>query len=78
MVYISYLNFIFNMKVVCINNNCVEKLFELNKVYEVMVEFGTDPIYLLDINGYGYFGSSIEFITLKDYRRIKLEKLNNL
>ena len=66
------------MKVICIKNNCVEKLFELYKVYEVIETFRTEPIYLLDINNHGYFGGSSEFITLKEYRKRKLEKLNSL
>jgi hypothetical protein len=44
------------MKVICINNTNMEKLFDLYKVYEVLSTFKTEPIYLLDVNDKGYWG----------------------
>jgi hypothetical protein len=66
------------MKVICINNTNMEKLFDLYKVYEVLSTFKTEPIYLLDVNDKGYWGDSRNFLTLKEYRKQKLEKLNSL
>jgi hypothetical protein len=66
-------------KVVCIDNRLIEDVLTIGKVYKVFLSFG-DSIKVrnsdeLDIY-YNY--SCSRFVSLQDYRKLKLEKLERI
>jgi hypothetical protein len=68
------------MKIVCINNSCIEKYLTINKTYEILsVDKDSPPMYFVntDTNEH-YWAFQSRFVVLKEYRSEKLKRIFNL
>ena len=61
-------------KVVCVNNNGVEEFLTVGKTYTIIKKINGDYFYILDGDNRYYL--THRFISLKEYRKIKLEVIN--
>lgn len=63
------------MKLVSIKN--IGTSFTVGKIYNAIIIYSTEPIYLIERDNFDHsvFGYSEEFISLKEYRKQKLEKI---
>jgi hypothetical protein len=64
-------------KLICISNRNCERLFTIGKIYLIDKVYKTKPEYYINgcDNGYSNFGNKDCLISLKEYRKQKLEKI---
>lgn len=63
------------MKLICIKSH--SPYLKVGQIYEGQKLYRFEPVYFIELNPYSMYGRSDEFITIKEYRKLKLKKIND-